>query len=210
MTDEKLRVLYADDAIVVLDKPTGMLSVPGRLPQHQDALSTRVMARYPQARVVHRLDCETSGVMVMALSVEAQRHLNRQFHDRKVTKDYTAICHGVLAEDEGEIQLPLIADWPNRPRQMVDPIRGKPAHTRWQVTQRWPDRTRLALKPITGRSHQLRVHLLAIGHPILGDSLYGSEASQTMADRLLLHALALRFRHPVSGQVCRFMTDCPF
>jgi tRNA pseudouridine32 synthase/23S rRNA pseudouridine746 synthase len=195
--------LYIDAQMLVLDKPPGLLSVPGRT--EPDCLAARAQALWPDARVVHRLDQATSGLLVMARGLPAQRALGGAFERRRVHKTYVAVVEGTLAEDAGRIDLPLIVDWPNRPRQVVDPARGKPALTHWQVLAREGGRTRVRLQPVTGRSHQLRVHLQALGHPIVGDDLYG-----TAGPRLLLHAQALELPHPEDGRTMRFESPAPF
>ena len=205
-------VLYADDSLVVVDKPAGLLAVPGRGEQRQDCVAARVQCRFPDALVVHRLDQATSGLMVLARGAEAQRTLSRAFAERRVAKHYTAIVGGLLTGAAGTIELPLAADWPNRPRQRVDHTAGKPSQTRWRVMARDEarGRTRLALEPVTGRSHQLRVHLLALGHPILGDALYGPADAAAASPRLLLHATGLAFEHPATGAACTFRSGAPF
>src|SRR5450830_1855415 len=210
-----LTVLYADDAMLVLDKPAGLLSVPGRGEDKQDCLSARAQRQFPDALIVHRLDMATSGVMVLARSAAAQRSLNQAFASRTVTKRYIAIVDGHLAsppETWGVIDLPIIVDWPNRPRRVIDHQQGKPSVTRWRVlSHNGPlDTTRVELEPVTGRSHQLRVHLLALGHPIVGDALYGSPRVQAMSERLLLHACSLELQHPISQQPMRFSSVTPF
>ena len=205
-----LRVRHADAMLVVLDKPSGLLSVPAKPPGPQDCLEARVRAAFPGALLVHRLDRDTSGVMVFARNALAQRHLNWQFERRQVRKGYVARVLGHPAADSGRIDLPLICDWPNRPRQMVCHLRGKPAITDWRVLAREAGATRLALSPLTGRSHQLRVHLLALGHPILGDPFYGQPEAQAAADRLQLHAESLAFRHPDGGAWVEFDAPVPF
>lgn len=200
-------ILHEDAAILVALKPSGLLSVPAKPPGPQDCLEARLRGIYPETRLVHRLDRDTSGVMVFARSPLAQRHLGWQFERRQVTKTYVARVAGTVADDAGRIDLPLICDWPNRPRQMVCHSRGKPAVTDWEVIAREPGATRLRLRPLTGRSHQLRVHLLALGHPILGDGFYGDPAS---AGRLQLHAESLGFRHPDGGAPVSFLSPAPF
>jgi tRNA pseudouridine32 synthase/23S rRNA pseudouridine746 synthase len=172
----------------------------------------RLQTRWPEARVVHRLDMATSGLMVFALDAASHVALNRQFAERQVAKRYTAVVAGLVAQDAGEIDLPLICDWPNRPRQMVDAERGKPSLTHYQVLARdtLAGTTRVALTPVTGRSHQLRVHLLALGHPIVGDALYAAPPWDTAATRLLLHADQLQFTQPHTGQALIFEAAAPF
>ncbi|TXD66999.1 RluA family pseudouridine synthase, partial [Mitsuaria sp. TWR114] len=188
------RVLHADDHLVVVDKPSGLLSVPGRGEDKQDCAWARVAAGWPDALIVHRLDQSTSGLIVFARGEAMQRALSEAFAARLVDKRYEAVVHGLVARDAFEIDLPLIVDWPNRPRQMVDAERGKPSLTRVRVLQRdlAAGTTRVELEPVTGRSHQLRVHLLAAGHPILGDALYAPPEILARAPRLLLHARDLR------------------
>ncbi len=211
MTDarDQLTVLYADDVLLVLDKPAGLLSVPGRGEGKQDCLSARAQRLYPDALVVHRLDMATSGLMLMARGAAVQRELSQAFAGRSVAKRYVAIVDGRLAQSQPAwdvIDLPIIVDWPNRPRRVIDYEHGKPSVTRWRVLSQNAanDTTRVELEPVTGRSHQLRVHLLALGHAIVGDALYASPRVQAMSDRLQLHACALEICHPVSKQVMRF------
>ena len=192
-------IIYADDTLLVVNKPAGLLTVPGRGPEKQDCLINRLLVPYPNARIVHRLDQATSGLVVIPLGYEAQKHLARQFEQRLVHKCYTAVVGGVMADEAGEVDLPLICDWPNRPRQKVDYTDGKAALTRYRVLQRSADATRVALEPVTGRSHQLRVHMQALGHPILGDNLYATPAYLAASDRLLLHATTIEFTHPRTG-----------
>ncbi len=210
--DNGLAVIYQDRSLLVLDKPCGLLSVPGRGPRKQDSLLRRAQQRFADAQCVHRLDMETSGLMVLARGKTAQRALNRLFAQRQVKKQYIALVCGRLTTQEGEIHLPLICDWPNRPRQKVDQARGKPSSTRYQVLHHDPrrDTTRLALQPVTGRSHQLRVHLQSLGHSILGDRLYAPGGAGALAPRLLLHASALTFRHPENGRLSHFHSHAPF
>ena len=202
-------VLYSDDAMVVVDKPAGLLAVPGRGDTHRDCVATRVQDQFADALVVHRLDQATSGLLVFARGMAAQRFLNQAFADRRVEKRYIAVVAGLLADDRGQIDLPLAADWPNRPRQQVDAKGGKPSLTRWRAVSRDPSActTRVELEPVTGRSHQLRVHLLAIGHPIVGDALY---APAVPAPRLMLHACALTVPHPQDGRALNFSSQAPF
>lgn len=204
-----LEVIYADAALVVAVKPAGLLAVPGRGAHLADCLASRVQARYPDARIVHRLDMATSGLMAFARGQEAERRLSIAFQRRKVDKEYVAVVAGQVEEEAGRIELPLIADWPNRPRQKVDFELGKLSLTLFRVLAIEPGgTTRLALMPVTGRSHQLRVHLAALGHPILGDELYASPDAQ--GPRLLLHATRLALPHPVSGEALEFASPPPF
>lgn len=203
-----LDILHRDHDLLVAVKPAGLLSVPGKGAHLADCLEARLRAVDPAVLLVHRLDRDTSGVMVFARHPAAQRHLGLQFEKRRVMKEYVARVAGVVAEEAGEINLPLRADWPNRPRQMVAPD-GRAASTAWRVLERRADETRLALQPRTGRSHQLRVHLLAQGHPILGDPLY-AEGWARAHSRLMLHAERLAFRHPTGGAHIAFNAPCPF
>ncbi len=207
--------LYADDTLLVFDKPSGLLAVPGRGPDKQDCLSARVQARYPDALIVHRLDMATSGLMVMARGSEAQRKLSQAFAAREVKKRYIAVVAGRLEappDGWGTINLPIVVDWPNRPLRIVDHQIGKPSLTRWRVLgyDETGTRTRVELEPVTGRSHQLRVHLRELGHPILGDALYAPPEVQALAARLLLHAWSLSFVHPATGTGLLFESDVPF
>lgn len=201
MNTPVLELLYTDEHLLLAVKPAGLLSVPGRGPDKQDCLSARVQHHFPDARVVHRLDMATSGLMLFARGTAIQRTLSIMFQQREIAKRYIAVCRGTLNAAQGEIDLPLIPDWPNRPLQRVDVQHGKPSLTRYRVLQQARDRARVELEPVTGRSHQLRLHLAAIGHPILGDALYGDAHS---APRLLLHACSLRFNHPQSGESLHF------
>ncbi len=201
------RLIHEDAHLSVWDKPSGLLSVPAKPPGPADCLEARVGARDPAALLVHRLDRDTSGIMVFARTRLAQRHLNWQFERRQVTKIYIARVAGEVAAEAGRIDLPLICDWPNRPKQMVCHARGKPSLTDWRVLAREPGATRVELRPLTGRSHQLRVHMTALGHPILGDPFYGDESS---ADRLQLHAAGIGFRHPDGGARVEFASEPPF
>jgi tRNA pseudouridine32 synthase/23S rRNA pseudouridine746 synthase len=209
-------LLYADDHLLVLNKPSGLLSVPGRGPDKQDCLSARVQQHYPDALIVHRLDMQTSGLLAMARGIAAQRSINRAFEQRLVHKRYQAVVDGLAcvagADEWGVIDLPLELDWPNRPKHIVDYANGRPSVTRWRVLAADPERagTRLELEPVTGRSHQLRVHLQAIGHPILGDDLYASAEAIARASRLLLHACELNLPHPVTGALMSFSSPPPF
>jgi tRNA pseudouridine32 synthase / 23S rRNA pseudouridine746 synthase len=207
--------LYIDDTLLVLDKPSGLLAVPGRGADKQDCLAARVQACYPDALIVHRLDMATSGLMLMARGAAAQRALSKAFAAREVRKRYIAVVAGRLAPPPGAwgmIDLPIIVDWPNRPLRIVDHQLGKPSLTRWRVLGYGESgaSTRVELEPITGRSHQLRVHLRELGHPILGDALYAPPDVQALANRLLLHAWSLHFAHPVTGAELAFESPAPF
>ena len=208
-----IALVHLDESLLVADKPEGLLAVPGRGVDKADSLATRVQAGHPQARVVHRLDMATSGLIVYALGAQSQRRLSAEFAGRRVAKTYVAVVLGLPQREAGEIDLPLAADWPNRPRQRVDADRGRPSLTRWRVLER--DRTRgvarIELRPLTGRSHQLRVHLAAIGHPIVGDGLYApAGAHADPATRLHLHATRLAFSHPADGRWVQFDSRVPF
>ncbi len=205
-----LDILYHDKDIVVLNKPSGLLSVPGRQEQMKDSLSMRVQNEFPTATVVHRLDMDTSGVMLMALNKPAHRHISMQFEKRATEKSYIAHLYGSVEQDEGEVDLPLILDWPNRPHHIVDHDNGKNALTRWKILSREEEYTRIAFYPVTGRTHQLRVHAVAMGHPILGDSLYAHEKALAGADRLLLHATMLTILHPYTKEKMTFTTEPDF
>ena len=205
----ELDLLHVDEALLVVNKPAGVLSVPGKGDGQCNNLTSWLQHCFADALVVHRLDQATSGLMLFARGAEAQRSLSMAFEQRRVHKLYEAVVNGLVAEDEGVIDAPLSADWPRRPRQVVDLENGKPSTTHWRVLQRQACTTRLHLEPLTGRSHQLRVHLLWLGHPIVGDSLYGS-TSASAHDRLLLHATLLRFCHPVSQAELIFTSSAPF
>ena len=207
--DVPLNVVHIDHEILVVGKPEGLLSVPGKGEHLADCLLTRVQAAFPDALLVHRLDRDTSGVMVFALTAHAQRHLGLQFEKRHIKETYVAHVSGEMAEKTGTVDLPLIVDWPNRPRQMVDHENGKPAVTEWRVQRKGEGETRLRLFPKTGRSHQLRVHCLALGHPILGDPLYSTGAAKEHP-RMMLHSESLRLRHPDGGVGMTFKVKTPF
>lgn len=210
-TDPWLHILYQDRHIMAVNKPSGLLSVPGRAPEHNDSVMSRIQANYPDAQSVHRLDMATSGVIVVALTKAAERELKRQFREREPKKSYIARVWGWMESDEGLIDLPLICDWPNRPKQKVCFEQGKAAQTEYQVLARDGDgTTRVKLMPITGRSHQLRVHLLALGHPILGDGFYAHEQARAKAPRLLLHAQELRITHPEFNTPMHFRCEADF
>lgn len=217
----QLRFHHLDNDLLVVDKPAGLLAVPGRGEDKQDCLSARVQQIYPDALVVHRLDMATSGLMLMARNPATQRSLSQAFAERRVHKRYVAVVHGLmtlhlksLADADGWrlIDLPIAVDWPNRPLRVINPDSGKPSQTRWRVdSQDAPTHTtRLLLEPLTGRSHQLRVHLRALGHPIVGDALYAEAGLTARASRLRLHASALAFDHPVTGEKLSFDSLVPF
>jgi len=205
-----LDIIYQDNDLVVLNKSSGLLTVPGRLAEHQDCLQNRVARVLPSATIVHRLDMATSGILLMALNKPAHVSISRQFEKRQTKKSYLARVYGHLEKSEGSIELPLICDWPNRPKQKVDHENGKKALTHYKVISQDKFSTLVELTPITGRSHQLRVHMLAIGHPIIGDRLYAHEKALIMSSRLLLHAQMLTITHPVTGQLLSFTSNCPF
>lgn len=199
-SQEEIRILYQDEDLLLVRKPHLLLTIPGRHPLNKDCLITRLQQQFPTASIVHRLDLDTSGIMVIPLNKPTHAHISRQFQERKVEKSYHAIVYGVVADDEGEIDLPIATDWANRPLQMICPERGKNALTRYQVLERQGDRSRLLLKPVTGRSHQLRIHMRELGHPILGCDMYAHPQALAMAERLMLHATTLAFEHPATGK----------
>lgn len=206
---DPLVLLHEDAEVLLVDKPAGLLSVPGKGPELADCLLTRVQAAFPDALLVHRLDRDTSGVMIFALTRHAQRHLGLQFEKRMTQKTYVARVWGVPAEKTGTVDLPLIVDWPNRPRQKVDHENGKPAQTDWRVLKDEGTTARLRLQPRTGRSHQLRVHMMALGHPILGDPFYATGPARDFP-RLMLHSQELRFKHPQGGRSMKIRVNPPF
>jgi tRNA pseudouridine32 synthase/23S rRNA pseudouridine746 synthase len=209
-----LDIIYQDNDIIIVNKASGILSVSGRLPEHQDCLENRVQRVLPTATIVHRLDMATSGLMIMALNKAAHVAISRQFEKRQTKKSYIARVYGQIANNEGSIDLPLICDWPNRPKQMVDHDYGKAALTHYKVLSRDESSehhsTLVELTPITGRSHQLRVHMLALGHPILGDRLYAHKDALALSNRLKLHALNIQFTHPSTLEDISFSAQCPF
>ncbi len=213
-----LEVVFADDHLLVLNKPSGLLSVPGRGEDKQDCLITRAQAQWPEALTVHRLDMSTSGLMVIAKGPEMQRSLSQAFAQREVHKIYEAIVAGELSNTEtsntdawSDIHMPLLIDWPNRPKSKVDWEHGKPSHTQWRIKKsNLTNATRVELKPITGRTHQLRLHMMAIGHAIVGDALYASPDIQAQSTRLLLHARVLQLKHPVTAEWMAFESTVPF
>lgn len=207
---DPLSILHMDHEVLLVDKPSGLLSVPGKGAHLADCLLSRVQTAFPEALLVHRLDRDTSGVMIFALTPHAQRHLGLQFEKRQVKKTYVARVWGDVDGESGTIDLPLIVDWPNRPLQHVDFENGKPAVTDWKVMKREGGVTRMRLMPQTGRSHQLRVHMKELGHPILGDPFYASGEALAAGERLMLHAESLRFRHPDGGKGTNVRAKAPF
>ena len=207
-----IEVIYEDDSILAVNKPAGLLTTPGRGENKQDCLVSRAQLSHPDVLVVHRLDMDTSGLILFARNKTQQALLSQLFAQREIAKTYQAICYGVVEQDEGTIELPLITDWPNRPKQKVDHEQGKVALTRFSVTERNVScaQTRLALYPLTGRSHQLRVHLQSIGHPIVGDRLYAEPHIQQEHTRLMLHASNLQFTHPVTQKMLDLSCSPPF
>jgi len=209
-TDPWLTVLHADARMLVLDKPSGLLTVPGKDPALADCLEARVRERWPTATMVHRLDKDTSGIILMALDKKALGDLGQQFEKRRTKKTYIARVWGEMAEESGLVDMPLATDWLNKPRQQVDHDHGRASQTAWRVLERETAATRLHLTPLTGRTHQLRVHMLALGHPILGDQFYATGAALAAADRLQLHAQELSFFHPDDGREMTFVSPAPF
>ena len=203
-----LVIVHEDDDLLVVEKPAGLLSVPGKDPNHHDCLESRAKHLVPDARIVHRLDMATSGLMVLAKSGHAHRHLGLQFEKRQVQKIYRAIVMGAVPYASGMIDLPMRCDWPNRPRQRVDFDQGKPAQTQWQRVKTVGQQTELLLYPKTGRSHQLRVHLLCLGYPIVGDEFYAPQPD--VPSRMMLHAETLTLRHPSGGAEMTFNAEAPF
>jgi tRNA pseudouridine32 synthase/23S rRNA pseudouridine746 synthase len=205
-----LNIIFVDDDIIVVNKPSGLLSVPGRELHHRDSVTSRLMRVLPSTVVVHRLDMDTSGIMLFALTKAAQSHISRQFQQRTTSKSYLARVLGRPATDSGSVDLPLICDWPNRPLQKVCYNDGKPSLTHWRVLSGDEQSSLIELTPITGRSHQLRVHMQQIDHPILGDRFYGKPTAVAMTERLQLHAHRLEIIHPTTSQPINFVAPCPF
>lgn len=204
-----IEILYRDESVVAVNKPGGLLSVPGIGDANQDCVVSRLLEINPEVKVVHRLDCYTSGIMLLAIGIESQRNLSRQFHDREINKEYVAVVRGELNEQQGCIDIPMRGDPDDRPRQIVDYQQGKLSTTQWTVIKIENNRTRLLLKPVTGRTHQLRVHCHAIGHIIVGDSLYGG-TDEAAEDRMLLHAESIEFTHPLTGERMSLKAPCEF
>ena len=208
-TSDEAEVIHADHQVLVVNKPSGLLSVPGRGEDRADCLIERLRGAFPTVLLVHRLDLDTSGVMVFGLTPHAQRNLSKQFEERRTKKVYVARLAGRLEPRTGTVDLPLIVDWPNRPRQKVDHDQGRPAQTDWRVIRADDNEIRVRLMPLTGRSHQLCVHMAELGHPILGDPLYASGAAADFP-RLMLHAESLRFKHPETGISHNYVASVPF
>ncbi|PIW30654.1 MAG: RNA pseudouridine synthase [Rhodobacterales bacterium CG15_BIG_FIL_POST_REV_8_21_14_020_59_13] len=206
----ELPVIFADDHILVLDKPSGLLTVPGNHPDRADCLESRSREVFPTARIVHRLDMDTSGVIVLGLTIPAHADLGRQFEKRQTMKRYIARVWGEMPKAAGRVEQPIITDWPNRPRQMIDHARGRPAITDWRVLGIEGGHSRVELVPLTGRSHQLRVHMAHLEHPVLGDNFYAHAAARAASARLCLHAQSLGLRHPVTGEEMAFESAVPF
>ncbi|MEZ5571870.1 MAG: pseudouridine synthase [Halioglobus sp.] len=196
---EEIVVLYEDSDLLLVRKPHLLLTIPGRHPLNKDCLITRLQQRYPSASIVHRLDLDTSGIMVIPLNKATHAHISRQFQQRQVHKTYHAVVFGEITQDRGQVDLPIVCDWERRPRQKICHQHGRVALTHYEVLQRSGDRTRVLLKPVTGRSHQLRIHMRELGHPILGCDMYAHDTALGMADRLMLHATTLEFTHPTTG-----------
>lgn len=206
-----LDIVYHDNHIMAVNKPSGLLSVPGNQPQYYDSVMSRIKDKYGFCEPAHRLDMATSGILLFALSKVADRELKRQFREREPKKYYQALVWGHLEEDSGRVDLPLICDWENRPRQKICFERGKRAVTFFDVLERLPNNvTRVKLTPITGRSHQLRLHMLALGHPILGDKFYAPPYAKALATRLCLHAESLQIAHPLTGEIMTFTCKAEF
>lgn len=208
--DTPLDIIFADSDILVLNKPSGLLTVAGKTPDLADCLESRACELYQTARIIHRLDKDTSGLIVLGLTTQAHANIGLQFEKRQTEKAYMALVWGELAQSSGRIEQPICADWPNRPKQHIDHENGRAAITDWEVLESDGANTRVLLKPMTGRTHQLRVHMTHIGHPILGDNLYAHSSALTAAPRLCLHAIELSFTHPATGDQIGFSSEVPF
>jgi len=206
--DKGITLLFEDEHLLVVNKPAGLLSVPGNSPAKKDCMESRLQAEFLEALTVHRLDMSTSGILLFARNKTMHSAMSKLFAEREISKTYIAVVDGLVEQDKGEINAPLMVDWPNRPKQQVD-AQGKPSCTYYEVISRDPNTntTKVQLTPITGRSHQLRVHMMSIGHSILGDEFYASDKAFVKADRLLLHAAQLSFIHPITGQSTQ--VGCP-
>jgi tRNA pseudouridine32 synthase/23S rRNA pseudouridine746 synthase len=189
-------ILYEDDDIIIVNKPSGLLSVPGKRDEHKHCALSHLHLSHPDALIVHRLDMDTSGILLLARNKPSHRNLSIQFQERRINKVYYAHCAGVLEKPSGAINLPMRCDWERRPRQIIDFVSGRSAQTEWQLVKQMGDYFSVNLHPVTGRSHQLRLHMKSLGHPILGDNFYSDANSYLMAPRLLLHAQELSFHHP--------------
>ncbi len=205
-----IRIVYEDRDLLLVDKPHHLLSVPGRHPLNHDSLIRRLQPRYPDVQAVHRLDLDTSGLMVVPKRRESLSELGRQFQRRQIEKEYTAIVWGEMEDDWGEIELPIATDWPNRPKQMICEERGKHALTRFEVLNRGDNRSLVKLMPVTGRSHQLRIHMQSLGHPIIGCDMYAHPEALEASGRLLLHATRLKLRAPSTGNWLSAFSPIPF
>ena len=205
-----IRLIYEDTDLLLIDKPHHLLSVPGRHPLNHDSLIRRLQPRYPDVQAVHRLDLDTSGLMVVPKRRESLSELARQFQRRQIEKEYTAIVWGEVAEDRGSIELPIATDWPNRPKQIICEERGKHALTHFEVLIRGNNRSLIKLKPVTGRSHQLRIHMQSLGHPIIGCDMYAHPEALEASDRLLLHATRLKLCAPSTGNWLSAFSPIPF
>ncbi len=205
-----IRIVYEDRDLLLVDKPHHLLSVPGRHPLNHDSLIRRLQPRYPDVHAVHRLDLDTSGLMVVPKRRESLSELGRQFQRRQIEKEYTAIVWGEMEDDWGAIELPIATDWPNRPKQMICEERGKHALTRFEVLNRGDNRSLVKLMPVTGRSHQLRIHMQSLGHPIIGCDMYAHPEALEASDRLLLHATRLKLRAPSTGNWLSAFSPIPF
>lgn len=205
-----LDIVFEDEFLLILNKPSGLLSVPGRGDDKKDCLISRVKSEYPDALIVHRLDMSTSGLMILARGKEMESYLSILFQQRKVKKKYIAVVSGIVNQKLGEINLPLMTDWPNRPKQKVDFESGKASITKYSVLSYDEDSSRIELIPVTGRTHQLRIHMQSVNHAILGDELYADEDTINKSSRLLLHACYLSFKHPVSDEILEFNSDDKF
>lgn len=203
-------ILYADEQLIVINKPSGLLSVPGKSEQNKECVLTHLHKTHPEALIVHRLDMDTSGIMVLAMNKQAHRSLSIQFQDRKVNKKYYALCAGRLLTKAGYIQLPMRCDWDRRPKQIIDFNHGRSAQTHWQIMTQFKNHFSVELSPITGRSHQLRLHMKSLGHPILGDNLYADPVSIAEHSRLMLHAGELEFSHPETQQILKIKSSPEF
>jgi tRNA pseudouridine32 synthase/23S rRNA pseudouridine746 synthase len=209
-TDPPISIIHRDDDILVLDKPSGLLTVAGNHPHLSDCLEIRAQHEYPAARIIHRLDKDTSGVILLGMTAKSHADLSLQFEKRQTKKTYVARVWGRMAEKKGRVDQPIAVDWPNRPMQCIDPVHGREAITEWEVLGHEGDFTRVQLKPLTGRSHQLRIHLNHLGHPIVGDNLYAHERALAAGMRLELHAQVLEFTHPGTKETTSFEAACPF